>query len=322
MHASALVNYRKVVIMAALTKKTAMIKSRAKRRPERWIIRITMLSLLLFLGVFYFFPIFYSSIGSLFDWKPLKKVFEFVGFDNYIWLFGQELFGEALKNTLVFAIVAVCLYIVLGVIFAFLIFSVPRLQGFFRTVYFLPVITASAAVSILWKYSFYNTDAGLFNAILEIFGLQRQMWLMDEKMVLACIIVMTVWKQVGYAIIIVLAGLNEIPQELSEAATIDGANRFKCFRYIALPLLRPTILLVTVTGMIDFLQVFNQIILMTSTVGGNPGGPGTASYTLMLWIYEKAFTEWDFGRASAIGYVLVFIIMIFTLIQFRLNKEE
>lgn len=304
-------------------KLTAALKMpKTQRKQERWMIFFSMSFLVVYIGIFNYFPILYSFIGSFFNWKPIKGVFKFAGFDNYIWMFKEPLFWKSMGNTLIFALVACFLYVFLGLIFATMIYSVPRFQGFFRTTYFLPVITSGVAVSLLWKYAFYNTNNGVFNVILEFFGLNPQMWLLDEKQVIGCIIAMTVWKEIGYAIIIFVAGLNEIPGELFEAATIDGANRIQSFKSIIVPMIKPTTLLVAVTGMINFLQVFNQVMLMTSTAGKSPGGPGTSSYTAMLLIYEKGFKDFNFGRASAIGYALVLVILIFTVIQFRLNKSE
>lgn len=308
--------------MAAFTAKLARSRGKSQRKQERWMVFFSMALLLVYIGIFNYFPIFYSFIGSFFKWRPIKGIFEFVGLKNYIWMVQDPLFWTSITNTLVFAVVSCVLYISLGLVFATLIYSVPRFQGFFRTTYFLPVITSGVAVSLLWKYAFYNTNNGVFNVVLEFFGLDPQMWLLDEKQVLACIIAMTVWKELGYAIVIFIAGLNEIPTELFEAATIDGANRLQSFRRIIIPLIKPTTLLVAVTGMINFLQVFNQVMLMTSTAGKSPGGPGTSSYTMMLWIYQKGFRDFEFGRASAIGYALVLVILVFTVIQFRMNRSE
>lgn len=295
---------------------------KGRKRQERWLILFSMALLLVYIGIFNYFPIAYSFIGSFFEWKPIKGIFRFEGFDNYAWMLSEPLFWKSMSNTLVFALAACFFYVALGLIFATLIYMSPRFQGFFRTTYFLPVITSGVAVSLLWKYAFYNTNNGIFNVVLEFFGLPPQMWLLDENQVLPCIILMTVWKEIGYAIIIFIAGLNEIPGELFEAATIDGGSRFQCFRYIIIPRIKPTTMLVAVTWMINFLQVFNQVMLMTSTAGKSPGGPGTSSYTMMLLIYEKGFQDFNFGRASAIGYALVLIILVFTLIQFRLNAAE
>lgn len=286
------------------------------------MVLFSMTVLVIYLGIFNYFPILYSMVGSFFDWKPIKGTFDFAGLENYRWMAENPLFLTSLINTLVIAIVSCFFYVTLGLAFATLIHFVPRFQGFLRTTYFLPVITSSAAVSLLWKYAFFNTNNGVFNTVLKFFGLPPQMWLLDAKQVVGCIILVTVWKELGYAIIIFIAGLNEIPSTLFEAATIDGASRPACFRYLVLPLIRPTALLVTVTGMINFLQVFNQVILMTSINGSHPGGPGTSSYTMMLWVYQTGFRDFNFGRASAIGYVLVAIIMVFTMIQFRLNRSE
>lgn len=286
------------------------------------MILFSMTVLVGYMLLFNLFPILYSFIGSFFNWKPLQGTFDFNGIANYAYVFSDGLFWTSLLNTLFFALVTCALYIVLGLIFATLIFMVPKGRGYFRTTYFLPVITSGVAVSLLWKYAFYNTNNGLFNTILEFFGINPQMWLLDEHMVIPCIIFMTVWKELGYAVIIFYAGLNEISPSQFEAATIDGASRLQIFRRIIIPSIKPTTLLVAVTGMIKFLQVFDQVMLMTSSAGSPPGGPGTASYTSMLLIYDYGFGDFNFGRASAVGYALVLVIMIFTAIQFKLNRAE
>jgi multiple sugar transport system permease protein len=238
-------------------------------------------------------------------------------------MFQDPLFWQSLRNTLIFAISSCFLYVVLGLIFAALIFSVKKGRGFFRTSFFMPVITSGVAVSILWKYAVYNTDNGILNALLGFFRLPPQMWLLNENQVIPSIIAMTVWKELGYAVIIFYAGLSSISPELFESATIDGAGGLQTFRSITVPLVKPATLLVAVTGMINFLQVLNPILLMTGKTGGSGvGGPGTASYTMMLLVYQRAFRDFNFGRASVAGYTLTLVILIFSVIQIRLSREE
>jgi multiple sugar transport system permease protein len=286
------------------------------KKQERGIVIITMGILLVYLGLFTYFPIFYSLAGSFMNWQPIKKNFSFYGLANYVWVFSEPLFWKSLLNTLQFAVVTSLLYVSLGLVFATLIFFVDRFKSYYRSVFFLPVITSGVAVSILWKYAIYSTSNGILNTLLSLFNIAPQMWLLDEKLVIPCIIAMTVWKDVGYSILIFYAGLNEIPTDLFEAATIDGAGALPVFRKIIMPMVRGSTLLVGVTGMIGYLQLFTSVQLMTK------GGPANASYTMMYLLYQKAFTEFNFGRASAVGYAMTMVILIFSVIQFRLNREK
>lgn len=278
--------------------------------------------LVFYIGTFTYFPIIYSIIGSFANWRPIRNIFEFSGFDNYKWMFENDLFWKSMWNTIRFAMITCALYVGLGLFFATLIFINKKFQGFFRSAFFMPVITSGVAVSILWRHAFYNTNSGIFNTVLEFFGGSPQMWLLDERLVIPCIIAMTVWKDLGYAIIIFFAGLKEVPGELFEAATIDGAGKMQLFRHIILPMVKPATLLVAVTGMINYLQVLNPILLMTSRIDtGTVGGPGTASFTSMVLVFQNAFREYHFGRASAVGYSLTVVILFFTFIQFRISKK-
>jgi multiple sugar transport system permease protein len=295
-----------------------------KRKSQaRVIIFFSMGILIVYLGLFSYFPMVYSFIGSFMNWQPIKRINTFTGFDNYRYMFQDPLYWLSLRNTLVFAVVSCTLYVVLGLVFASLTFSVKRGRGVFRTSFFMPVITSGVAVSILWKYAVYNTDNGILNTLLGFFKLPPQMWLLNERQVIPSIIAMTLWKELGYAIIIFYAGLSDIPKELFEAATIDGAGGLRSFRSITIPLVKPAAILVAVTGMINFLQILNPILLMTGKAGGTGvGGPGTASYTMMLLVYQRAFKDFNFGRASVAGYTLTLVILIFSAVQLRLSREE
>lgn len=169
---------------------------KGRKRQERWLILFfPWLLLLVYIGIFNYFPIAYSFIGSFFEWKPIKGIFRFEGFDNYAWMLSEPLFGSRCPIHWYLLLAACFFYVALGLIFATLIYMSPRFQGFFRTTYFLPVITSGVAVSLLWKYAFYNTNNGIFKVVLEFFGLPPQMWLLDENQDLPCIILMNVWKE-------------------------------------------------------------------------------------------------------------------------------
>ncbi|NJD03375.1 MAG: sugar ABC transporter permease [Ruminiclostridium sp.] len=299
-------------------------KTFRKVSPQKLLAFFAMIALLLYIGVWNYFPIFYSLLGSFRKWMPNDNVFDFAGLENYKWLFSEPLFWESLRHTLFTTVSASFLTVALGLIIATIIYWLPRHRSFFRTSFFLPYITSTVAVAIVWKYGIYNTDNGVLNSILSIFGIPSQMFLLSEHQVIPSIIAQIVWKDFGYAVLIYFAGLNGIPSSFFEAATIDGATRFQIFRRIIIPLIKPTTVLLLITGMINYMQIFNQVILMTSQAGGmaQVGGPGTASYVIMLMIYQQGFINWNFGHAASIGYVLAFTILVFTIIQLRFSKMD
>jgi len=268
-----------------------------------------------FYGVFLIFPIGYALAGSFFQWNPMHRIFNFIGAANYIEAFTFPLMWKSLLNSIYFAVVVVLVRTSIGLIFAVLINNVLHFKSFFRTVYFLPVVTSMVAVSLIWINLLYNPAFGIINQLLRSVGLPTSDWHKSPFSAMPSIMIMTVWKDSGYAIVLYLAGLQSIPAQLVEAATIDGAGRFKVFRYITVPLLSDTTLLVIITGTISYLQAFTQIMMMTQ------GGPGTATYTMVYYLYYEAFTKYNFGYASALSAILFVVIMAFSLIQIKLNRK-
>jgi len=266
-------------------------------------------------GFFLIFPIGYALIGSFFEWNPMHRIFNFIGAANYVEAFQFPLMWKSLLNSIYFAALVVLIRTAIGLIFAVLINNVLHFRSFFRTVYFLPVVTSMVAVSLIWSNLLYNPAFGILNQILRAIGLPTSDWLRSPYSAMPSIMLMTIWKDSGYAVVLYLAGLQSIPAQLVEAATIDGAGRFKVFRYITVPLLSNTTILVVITGTIAYLQAFTQIMMMTS------GGPGTATYTMVYYLYYEAFTKYNFGFASALSVILFVVIMAFSLIQLKLNKK-
>jgi multiple sugar transport system permease protein len=269
----------------------------------------------LFYSIFLLFPIGYAMAGSFFEWNPIHRVFNFLGTDNYREAFAYSLTWTSLFNSVYFAVVVVFVRTFIGLVFAVLINNVVHFRSFFRTVYFLPVVTSMVAVSIIWRILLYNPAFGIFNQILLFCGLPPSEWLNSPYSAMPSLMLMTIWKDTGYAVVLYLAGLQGIPAQLIEAATIDGAGRFKIFLRITFPLLSSTTLLVVVTGTINSLQTFTQIFVMTG------GGPGTATYTMVYYLYNEAFVKYRFGYASALSVILFVVIMIFSLIQMKLNRK-
>jgi len=185
-----------------------------------------------------------------------------------------------------------------------------RANGFFRTVYFMPVAMSLVVAGVIWRFMF-DPGNGLINTLLETAGLPTSKWTGSVQTAMLSVIIVSVWKSAGYFMIILLAGIEDIPRDYIEAAQIDGANHWQTFRHIVMPLLKPTSFFVIVIVMINSLQVFDQIYVMTR------GGPAYATYTTLIYMYDKAFRQWNFGYAAAMSVTLFGLILILTLIQVR-----
>ncbi len=281
---------------------------------QRVMIGIAVTSLIAFYAVFFVFPIGYALVGSFFNWMPTKKVFSFTGLENYSKIFQQTTLGLAMRNTLVFTVVVTLGRTVLGLLFAALIHSLRRGKGIFRTIYFIPVITSTVAVSMVWKWMFEPSN-GPLNYYLSLVGIAPQRFLIDSSQALWCIMAMTIWKETGYAMVMYMAGMTGIPGTLYEAAEMDGCTRWQAFWYITFPLLKTTTEFVLLTSFVTYCQTFTQIDLMTK------GGPGKASYTMVYYLYQEAFGNNRFGRAAAIAFVLFAVILLFSLLQLRITSR-
>jgi len=239
-----------------------------------------------------------------------------VGIDNYIKVFKDPVFLQALKNTFVYSIGVVPLQLIISLLLALVVDSKIKAKAFFRVAYYIPTLTSIVAVSTIFLFLFKKD--GIFNKFLSIFGIGGRTWFNDPNFALMAIILMAVWSSVGVTMIIFLAGLQEIPQTVYEAAEIDGANKFQRFFKITLPLIKPTVFFNLVMTIIGTLQMFDQAYVIS---GGN-GGPLNSTMTVVLYLYNKGFKEFEMGYASAIAFVLFLIIFTLTLIQKRLFKEE
>lgn len=270
------------------------------------------------LFVFLFLPVVVSFITSLTDWDIYglanwKKI-SFVGFENYQTLLRDKIFWKSLFNTFYFVVVGVPFAISLALLMAIVLNEeFIRFKSFFRTSYFAPVVTTLVAVAVVWRW-LYNPDYGLINWVLQTVGLPPQNWLGDTKLAMPSLIVMAAWKNFGYNMVIFLAGLQAIPDTLYDAAKVDGASYWQRFRYITLPGLRPTTFFVTVTTMIGFFQLFGEPYVMTK------GGPLNSTISVVLHMYNQGFKFFRMGYASAIGYILFGIIVVFTILQIKLQK--
>lgn len=256
-----------------------------------------------------------SAALSLTKWDLLSPP-EFIGLDNYVTLFTKDpLFRKVMWNTFYFTAVSVPASTIIALGLALLLNTGLRAVPLFRTMYFLPVITATVVVALIWRW-FYNPDFGVLNYILWEVGVQNPPnWLSSRKWAMPAIIILSVWKQIGYNMVIFLAGLQAIPQSMYEAASVDGAGPVQRFRNITLPLLTPTTFFVLVITIINALQVFDAVLVLTD------GGPANATRTMVYHIWEEAFVFLKMGYAAAVAWILFFVVFLVTLIQWKLQSR-
>ncbi len=265
--------------------------------------------------VFILGPIFGAAGISLTKFDILDGS-EFIGFKNYLTMLSDSRLRTVYGNTIVFTVFAVSLNAGIGLLLAVLLNRrLPAIvRNLYRSIFFFPLLVAHTYIAVIWQY-LYQKDTGIINYYLGFIGIDPIPWLSSIQWVMPSIIIMDVWKNVGFAMLIFLAGLQNIPKVYYEAAEIDGANEWKRFSRITLPLLSPTIFFILIIFMIGALQVFDSIIVLTN------GGPGDSSRSIVMYIYELAFQRFDMGYASAISMTLFVIIMILTLIQFSLSRR-
>jgi len=264
--------------------------------------------------VFSSIPVVATFSISLLDWDLIRAP-RFVGIDNYVKLLTDDaVFRKVLFNTAYYVIGTVPAGIILSLLLALAMNANVRGIALFRVIFFIPVISASVAVAVMWRW-LYNTDYGLINMLLTSVGLKGVPWLASTAWAMPAVILMAIWKSLGYNMVIFLAGLQSIPVHLHEAAAIDGANGVQRFRYITLPLLAPTTFFVLVISVISSFQVFDLAFVLTK------GGPGDATNTMVMYIYNQAFQFFHMGYAAAIAWVLFAIIFVITLLQHQLQKR-
>lgn len=264
------------------------------------------LTLFIFL-TFVAYPLVFSFILIFHRWNVATPM-EFIGFKNFVRLFNDELFFKSLFNTLVFLSIHIPLQIFIALFFAQLLNQKIKMKGFFRALYFLPVVVSGVVVTILWQ-QMYAYETGLINQVLVKARLKRIPWLVSPELAMPSIAVMATWKNVGFYIVIFLAGLQNIPQELYEAAEIDGASGFQKFFKITLPMLNPTVVLVVVLSTIGGFSLFIEPYIMTG------GGPMDSTLSAMLYIYNQAFYFNHMGYAATLGFFFALIILAVVVVQ-------
>ncbi len=263
-------------------------------------------------------PIGWSFVLSLFDWRLISRVRPFVGLQNYARMLGDDNFHIALWNTSIYSLATVLISTALSLPLAVVLARRGRSSAIYQTIYFLPVITPIVPMAIAWKW-IYDYDYGLLNYMLSWLGIPPVAWLTDAHIALWALIIMGVWKVLGYNLVIFLVGIRNIPASYLEAASLDGASELQKFWRVTLPLLRPILLYVLVTATISSFTVFTQVYVMTL---GSQSAPGQAVRVLVYDIYQNAFQYFRMGYASAEAVTLTFIALAFTWIQFRAFREE
>ncbi len=265
-------------------------------------------------AIFTFIPIVASFVLSFTSWDGFSEL-EFIGFENFIRLFSDYIFKISMWNTLVFTLVSVPVTLVIALAVAMLLNKGIKGVKVVRAAFFLPYITAAIAVAVVWQL-LYHPTLGPINQFIMLFGVENPpKWLSGTSTAMLSVIIMYVWKMIGYYMIIFLAGLQGVPKQLYEAADIDGANRWEKFRNVTLPMLSPVVFFTLIIALINSFKVFTEIYALTG------GGPGHSTNVLVYNIYVEAFQKYNLGYASAMSYVLALIIITITLIQFRGQKK-
>jgi multiple sugar transport system permease protein len=298
-----------------VTKRRRGVRGVLREMRREWTAYLFNAPGLILFFVFTVYAIYLSIFLSFHEWDLLSVEQPYVGLENYREVLRDEDFHDAIGHTFYFTAGTVPLTMIIGLFMAVLLNTQVRGLGLFRTAYYLPVITPLVVASIIWKWV-YNVDAGLANYYLQQVGIidQPLLWLSDRDLAMPAVILMNVWKGAGFSMVVYLAGLQAIPNELYEAADVDGAGPWTKFRRVTLPLLAPTTFFLLIINSIGAMKAFTQIFVMTN---GGPPGPGGATTTAVFYVYTEAFRFLKFGYASALGYALFAILFVFAFLQFR-----
>jgi len=265
-----------------------------------------------FMLIFLLLPIVINIYLSFHHYD--MSTIRFAGLGNYVKMLSDSILKTSLVNTFFFSLGTLSMCLVLGLLAALAFIKVQRGGRFFRTTFFMPYVVSMATASMIWLW-LYDPGYGFFNAVLDLIGLPRSKWIHNVDIALLCVMFVTVWKFVGYNMVILTSGLLAIPVQLYEAARIEGASSIKQLFLITLPMLRPTTFLLIVTGFINNFNVFEQVNILTG------GGPMNATTTIMHQVYVRAFVEYNMGYASAVTVLLIVIVAVFTGLNFRFGSR-
>jgi len=265
--------------------------------------------------LFMLYPLIQGFIVSFYDWEILGEK-AYVGLKNYIDLFHDPVFYSSLWHTILFVLLSVPLLVVVGLGLAMIIHQPLKGQIIFRLIFFIPTVLTVSVVASVWS-AVLGSYGGMANTIFRMFGASQDiLWLNNPTLAWISVIVVTLWWTVGFNMILYLAGLQDIPDELYEAARIDGANGWQSFIHITVPSLRRITLLVTFLQVVASFKIFSQVYLVTT------GGPAGSTRTIIQYIYEVGFKKYEFGPSSAMSYIFFFVLLVVSMIQFRISKER
>ncbi len=270
---------------------------------------------LLLFAVFTAYPFLWSAQISFTNWDGMNSVKKFVGFQNYINLFSDPEFHQSIKVTAIYTAVVTVISTILGFAIALLLQRRGKSSAIYRTIFFSPVVTATIAAAVVWQLLF-DPFVGVIDIGLRAVHLPAPNWLSDPNWALAAVSIVGIWKRLGFAIIVFSAGLSSLPTACFEAAELDGINAWQRLRYLTVPLMKPITTLVLITGVIDAVQVFDHIFLMTS------GGPMGSTNVLSLYLYNQGFRLFHLGYASAIGWALFILVLITTMVQWQFRRRD
>lgn len=274
---------------------------------------LCLLPVMVYASIFLIFPVFYSLALSFQKWT-LNGPKRYIGLENYKRIFNDEVFWLSLKNAGRYAIWFVPLSIISALLVALLLNQKIRGMKLYRTAYFVPVVSSGVAVAVVWAFLF-DTHYGLINDWLGRVGIPGLGWLTDPKYAMLSVIIFSIWKSLGSNVVIYLAALQGVPQQLYEAAEIDGAGSWAKFRHITLPMVSPTTFFMLIMGLIGAFQVFEQIMIMTG------GGPMRSTYVVYMYMYDYAFRYNEMGYGSAVGYIMAIIIFALTIINMKVSRR-
>jgi multiple sugar transport system permease protein len=312
--------------MASTMKTTQQDRPTALRKPGFWTRfwsrsneragYLFILPSLIHLIIFLLIPLVFSFYLSFTDWRdPNPRNAPFIGLENYDFLMGDRRFWNAMQNSAYYTILSVPLGMAASLLVALVMNQKLKGVYIFRTLFFMPVISSWVAVSVVW-ITLLDPNAGILNYVLQQFGIPKINWLGEPASAMPSIVLITIWKGLGFQMVIWLAGLQAIPQELQEAAAIDGASPWQSFWRVTLPLLAPTTFFLAVTGVIGAFQVFSPMYVITN------GGPRGATDVVVYRIYLRAFEEFDFGYAASQAWVLFAVIFFFTFLQVWYRRRQ
>jgi multiple sugar transport system permease protein len=296
----------------------AFPKKKFRLKPGHWFCMIGLAPIIALYAYLRFIPIVKTMYISFFEWDLISAEKPFVGLENFTTLFHSDPFLLAIKNTSIIAFGILFFSVPIALVVAHMLHQGVRFKAWYESLYFLPYITPMVPVAVTWKW-ILDSKHGLLNYVLSFFGISPKPWLFDPVLAIVSVIMLTVWKTVGYNMVIFLVGMTGISREYYEAAALDGATGTKAFRYITIPLLKPITVFVSIVTLIHGYNVFSQIYILASDIQGSPG------YVVRVLVYdmiENGYRYYKMGYASAEAVVLFLIVLVLTLVQLWLAKDN